>query len=127
MRKVSPKYHAFCHKFLNYQKKVPQLLLCMQVMIESYKKLCLQEFFLLFTSISEHLLGYITYSFDRFCSSNHDKVRNVRISEIWIRGKLTCFVHSDPRGVLRTHSYLFACLEVFIPPSINVDIYMDWG
>ena len=44
---------------------------------------------------SEHLLGYIAYSFDRFCSSIHAKVRKVVIGAIWIRGRLTCFVDSD--------------------------------
>ena len=43
---------------------------------------------------SEHLLGYIAYSFDRFCSSIHAKVRKVVIGAIWIRGRLTCFVDS---------------------------------
>ena len=42
------------------------------------------------------------YSFDRLCSSNHTKVRKVRTSEIWIRGRLiflwtlryyVCFCH----------------------------------
>ena len=47
-----------------------------------------------FTSLSEHLLGYISYSFDRFCCSNHAKSedqRNIsmfcglcfRFSKIW--------------------------------------------
>ena len=43
---------------------------------------------------SEHLLGYIAYSFNRFCSSIHAKVRKVVIGAIWIRGRLTCFVDS---------------------------------
>ena len=50
-----------------------------------------ENFYLLFTSISEHLLRYIVYSFDRFCSVNTAKVRKVGISEIWIRRRLRCF------------------------------------
>ena len=41
---------------------------------------------MLVTTISENLLGYITHSIDRFCSSNHAKVRRAGISEIWNRG-----------------------------------------
>ena len=65
-------------------------------MIVSNKKLCLEEFLFAFYFYI-YLLGYITYSFDRFCSSNHAKVRKDRISEIWIRWKLTCFVDSASR------------------------------
>ena len=55
-----------------------------------------KNFYLLFTSISEHLLGYIVHcAFDRFCCSNHAKLRKVEISKIWSRGRLTCFVDSD--------------------------------
>ena len=58
------------------------------------KSFAYKNIYFLFATISEHLLGYIVYSFDRFCSSTNTKGRKVGISEIWIRGKLTCYVDS---------------------------------
>ena len=64
VRKVLHKNPSLCRESLNYQKKVPQLLLCKQVMIVSYAKLFRQKFFFLSASISEYLWGYIAYSFE---------------------------------------------------------------
>ena len=82
----------------NYNYSAPEKFLCLQ----RDCWLCLQEFHLPFTSISEHLLGYIVYSFDIFCSSNHVKVRKVAISEIWIRGRLTRFMDSEGKVKARS-------------------------
>ena len=71
--------------FVTSSRKIaPQLVFYKQVMHLIFS-FAYKNFYLLFTSISEHLLGYITYSFERFCSSNHTKVRKVRKSKTWIR------------------------------------------
>ena len=89
------------------------------------------NFYLLFTYISAHLLGNIAHSFDLFCSWNQAIVRKVRISEIWIRGRLTCFVDSAVRyqilANIESFEFLF-CSKIkvlnscycFCPEELNL-------
>ena len=102
MRKVSPKKLCSLLRVPELsEKKLPNCyyVLCLQEFliafyIQTIMYYAYRNFYLLFTSKSEHLQRCIAYSFDRFCSLNHTKVRKVGISEIWIRGRSTCFVNS---------------------------------
>ena len=72
-RKVLPKNHALCCEFQNYQKKKVlncYYVICNEVIIVSYIELCLQEFHVLFTYISEHLL-WTLFSKSQFWERNN--------------------------------------------------------
>ena len=55
--RIQDRHEGFFVASSQNMKTVPQFFLCKQAKIVSYIKLCLQESYLFFTFISQHLLG----------------------------------------------------------------------